>query len=50
MDESDVVHVPIESEDRSRYSLDCSLARAQLGWEPARTLYESATDRLDSEA
>jgi nucleoside-diphosphate-sugar epimerase len=41
-----VVSEPTEREDTSDYSLDRSLAREQLGWEPQRSLEETVRDRL----
>ncbi|MEA3511437.1 MAG: NAD-dependent epimerase/dehydratase family protein [Actinomycetota bacterium] len=49
MDESAIRYTPVEHEDRSHYSLDCTLAGTQLGWAPARSLLESIQDRLASD-
>jgi len=49
MDVEAVISTPVESEDRSHYSLDCSLARSELGWSSERTLVESIRDRLAAE-
>ena len=46
MDVEAVTSTPIEIEDRSHYSLDCSLAKSELGWSTERTLVESIRDRL----
>ncbi|HVM27095.1 MAG TPA: NAD(P)-dependent oxidoreductase [Mycobacteriales bacterium] len=48
--EGAVVHVPADDEDTSHYSLDRSLARDALGWEPRRTLEETIRGRLEGPA
>lgn len=50
MDVEAVISAPVESEDRSHYSLDCSLAQSELGWSTERTLVESIRDRLAADA
>lgn len=50
MGEAAVLSTPVEDEDRSHYSLDCSLAQTELGWSTERSLLESIRDRLAADA
>lgn len=46
MAESAVQFEPVDNEDMSHFSLDCTLANRQLGWAPAQSLLESVRERL----